>query len=295
MHIKKFFTFIMLIILAAQVLAAGAQENEPQVSVVSNIPEAKTGEEFTATIQISGANAVYGSSFKLSYDPQAFEVVQVDSQTVVPGEFFSGAQGFTLKNTADAETGVIEYAMTLMQPAEPVSGDGVLGTVTFRALKDAPTLVTALEASLVSPEFADVDGRKVAQRINQVAAQIVDAPPQEVVVVVPTVVPTVEVVEPAANTASIASASTNSTTETDAALAASMFSNPALNEQPAVEPSTASVAQIIPEAPRNNVPFIAAGVFFALGLIFLTVSVGVYSRMRVRITTMPEMLREQVF
>ena len=298
MHTKKLSLIVVLIILAVQAFLVGAHDNSPSVSVVPDASQATAGQEFTATIQVSGAHEVYGSSFKLTFDPQAFEVVQVDNQAVVPGAFFEGAPGFTLKNMADPTTGLVEYAMTLMQPAEPVSGDGVLGVVTFRALKDAPVAITATEASLVSPEFVEVDGRKVAQHINQVAANIVEASPVEAVVAVPaTAVPTVEAPVASPNTASVASAASESTTVTDADLAASMFNNPALNEQPVVEQSSASVAQVEPTVaqPRTNIGIIVAGMFFALGLVFLTVSVGVYSRMRVRINMMPEMRREQVF
>ena len=169
------------------------------------------------------------------------------SSAVTPGGFFEGKPGFTLKNTADAASGVVDYALTLMQPAEPVSGDGVLGTIRFRALKDA-----AVTISLVSPEFTEVDGQKVAQRVNQVPVQIVQAFAPDA--------------ESAVALAPVVSAQNDPV---------SMFSNPALNNG-----LPASQGQ------PSHLPLIAAGVFFVAGLILLTLSVGMYSQMRVRYNVM---------
>ena len=71
------------------------------------------GQEFTVTVNIAGAVDVYGGSFQLLYDTQAFEVVVVDLKAISPGAFFENGPSFALKNSADASAGTVDYALTL--------------------------------------------------------------------------------------------------------------------------------------------------------------------------------------
>jgi hypothetical protein len=170
---------ISVIILTSHLVLVGAQDNPALVSVLPSNPQVTTGQEFTVSIQIANAVQIYGASFELSYDPQSFEVIPSNgSASVAAGPFFEGKPSFTLKNTADPTKGSVVFAITLMQPAEPVSGEGTLGIVTFRALKDGnPATISAMKADLVSPVYADVNGQKVAESMRQVPAQIIQAMP----------------------------------------------------------------------------------------------------------------------
>lgn len=166
-------SLIILIAASLTLILVGlisAQETSPRVWLSSDVQEVATGQTFTVTINVADAIGVYGGSFKLAYDPQALEVILAENKAVAPGTFFNNTSSFTLANTAN--DGTVEYAMTLTQPAEPVNGGGALGTVTFRALTDAAVDITPIEARLLSPEFTEVDGRKIAQKIDEVPTQI---------------------------------------------------------------------------------------------------------------------------
>ena len=149
--------------------AAGAQQATPYVWLAPPSGPVAAGQEFTVTAQVSGADGVYGISLIVTYDPQMVELVLADGAAVEAGSFFGGQPAFTLKNSAS--NGRIEYALTLTQPAQPVSGEGSLGTITFRALAAGAAVITPQEARLLVPVFAEVDGRKIAREINEVAAQ----------------------------------------------------------------------------------------------------------------------------
>lgn len=264
---KIYITLALILLLAAQAIAVGAQEAVSRVWPTSDASSVSSGQEFSVMIHVSEAEQIYGSSFKLEYDPAAFEVVQVNGKAVMPGTFFEGQPGFELKNTAQG--GVVEYALTLMQPAQPVSGAGVIGTITFRALQDGPVAMAVSEASLVSPEFSEVDGRLVAQRITQVAAEVDNSQMAPLSRPAQAAVASVSVSASAASApASVASVSQGNP--------AAMFSSSGA-EKPA-----ASFLN------NDTMPMIAAGVFFALGLILLTVSVGIYARMRANLTLIAE-------
>lgn len=260
---KKSYAVLLLITLLVitQAWMAGAQDSTPRSWLSSEVAQATTGQEFNVTVNVGGAVQVYGGSLQLLYDAQAFEVVLENELAVTPGAFFGDSSSFPLKNSADAAAGTVDYALTLTQPAVPVDGDGVLGTVKFRALKDAPVTMTLVNASLVSPEFTEVDGRMVAQKINQIEAQIADmtignAAPVEVAP---------QIVEQApAEVIVVATPVTDTATASVSVAATQNQAAPMMQRQP------------------NNRIFIAAGVFFFAGLVLLIMSVGMYSKMRVR-------------
>jgi hypothetical protein len=261
---KKSYAVLLLITLLVitQVWMAGAQESTPRSWLSSEVAQAIAGQEFNVTVNVGGAVQVYGGSLQLMYDAQAFEVVLDNDKAVTPGAFFGDSPSFPLKNSADAAAGMVDYALTLTQPAVPVDGDGILGTVKFRALKDAAVTMSLVNASLVSPEFTEVDGRMVAQKINQVEAQIAemtigDAAPVQTA-------PQVVVEQAPAEVVVVATPVTDTATASVSVAATQNQAAPMMQRQP------------------NNRIFIAAGVFFFAGLVLLIMSVGMYSKMRVR-------------
>jgi hypothetical protein len=136
MKTKTFISVLMIIasFLMINFVITDAQDIVPQVWLSPEGYQASAGEEFTITVNIGDTSGVYGGSFLFSYDPQVLEVVVTDNHVVTPGDYFQDMPSFVLQNSVNAQEGTIEYALTLTQPAEPVSGGGVIGTITFRAL-----------------------------------------------------------------------------------------------------------------------------------------------------------------
>jgi hypothetical protein len=112
--------------------------------------------------------------------------------------------------------------------------------VTFRALADSSVTITPLEARLLSPQFSDVNGRKVAQKIDEVQAQL-----QGMTMTIGSGAP-VTVAQPQV----IAS-----------------------NNSPPL------VSLTVPQSPRMPV-LIVGGLLFALGLLLFATSVGAYVNIR---------------
>lgn len=279
MNRQKLFVIVsVFILLLAHMLAVGAQDVQPGIVLAADNTQVSAGQQFTVTVNIKGAIRVYGGSVKLTYDPQALEVVLKDNQALVPGSFFAAGPSFALKNTANATTGTLEYALTLTQPAQPVSGDGVLGTITFKALKDAAVTITPVEANFVVPVFNDVNGQQVAQSINQVQAQT--AP---LVITIGAPDASASVSSASVSSASVASASVSQPNDAASASVSAAVSAPAAEPQ-----TTTSTA-----AASNNRGLLLAGGFFLVGLLLLIVSVGMYSKMRVRFSIAGDNFPEQ--
>lgn len=171
---RSLFVVVLTLIAALTVGLAvmQAQAVSPLVWLGSDAEQVVAGQEIVVTVHVDEAIGVYGGSFKLTFDPQAFEVVPQSEKIVTPGTFFADQPGFTLKNSADSQTGVIEYALTLTQPAEPISGSGDIGVVHFRALRDGAVEMQPQEARLLAPEFTEVNGRKIARQINEIETRV---------------------------------------------------------------------------------------------------------------------------
>jgi len=248
MKIKTLLSLLIMLgsLFVMSAVITGAQDIPPRLWLTPEAVEAQPGEEFMVTINIAEAVGVYGASFKLAYDPQSLEVIITDNKVIAPGDLFEGQPSFTLKNSVNLQEGIIEYSLTLTRPAEPVTGAGVLGTLTFRALTQASVSLTPLEARLLTPEFTEVDGQMVAQRINEVNATMQGATlsispnaepaPQTVPVSVPAAVSAVDRVE----------------------------------------------EQMIVLSKADVLILAAASVFFIAGLVLFSMTIGMYSRMNTR-------------
>ena len=143
------YMIVFVLLFAVGLFTVGAQDNAPLVQLNPDKTQAAAGDSVIVTVNVTGAVGVYGGSFKLSYDPQAFEVIQTDNKAVTPGAFFASEPGFALRNAVDATAGTIEYAITLMQPAKPVDGDGTRNALIADVVGDHP----AKPAAIGGPDY----------------------------------------------------------------------------------------------------------------------------------------------
>lgn len=247
----KLFAVSGLILLISSILVF-AQGGDALISLATPAGPVRAGDTFAVNIQVDGADGVYGTSVELLYDPQALEVVAADAGAVTPGDFFGDQPSFTLKNTADASAGMVEYALTLRQPAQPVTGSGILGSLQFRVLRDGPAQIEVSNARLIVPQFEEVNGRLVARQVSEMPVQV-----QNMSLVVDGSAAQVVVEQPEA--------------------IAAVQQPPPVLQAPAVQPDTpVLVTSPVPGTP----PTVLLGlVFFSLGLLLFALSVGTYVRL----------------
>ena len=117
--------------------AVGAQQST-QVLVVPPSSTAAVGATVTVKVQVRDVPDLYAVDLQLVFDPAVLEVQDADGTPangtqVAAGNFLSSPYGFTAVNQADNATGNIRYIYSLLSPAAPVSGSGVLASITFRA------------------------------------------------------------------------------------------------------------------------------------------------------------------
>lgn len=103
------------------------------------------GDTFTVDLNIVGANDLYAAQASCAVDPTILEI-----QDAVLGDFF--ANPLIGINEIDGAAGTWFAGLSLQYPAEPLSGDGHLATLTYQALTHGETALTC------EPLFPDRDG-----------------------------------------------------------------------------------------------------------------------------------------
>jgi hypothetical protein len=111
------------------------------------------GEETEVEMLIDDVDGLYGLEIQIAFDPNALEVIDVDSGRdgvqVEEGHF--PYPDFSVKNQADNDLGTIWYTVTQLSPRDPVSGSGIIVVIHFRA--------KALGTSPLVIEYAVLAGR----------------------------------------------------------------------------------------------------------------------------------------
>ncbi len=115
------------------------------------------GETTDVAVVISDASDLYSASIDLTFDATVLEVVDADPSRpgvqVFPGTFPGPSEGpgDIVTNVADNGAGTVDYDFTLLDPAPPVSGSGVLATIRFQGKALGTSDLTLVSATLWDP------------------------------------------------------------------------------------------------------------------------------------------------
>lgn len=106
-------------------------------AVVSFNPSSTTvavGSTVAVTVRVDGVSNLRGVEVHITFDPALLEIVDTDSTRagvqIALGPFLS--PDYPVVNEADLTTGHLDFAYSQLPPSVPVSGSGVLATITFR-------------------------------------------------------------------------------------------------------------------------------------------------------------------
>ena len=173
MRIKRaLFWITTLVLLLSPVIATANGESRMRLSANSLHMEA--GQETTVDLLIENAPLIYGVEGHLAFDPDVLEVVDADPSVagvqLTPGDFIDFDHAFVLQNQADNQAGTLDYALTLLNPAPPVQGDGLLARITFRARVDGPATIRIVSGlfgtqagEVISPIIENAEVRSVPE------------------------------------------------------------------------------------------------------------------------------------
>jgi hypothetical protein len=115
-----------------------------------------TGTQASVVILAENVHDLYGIEFHLAYNPDIAEVVDADPDKqglqIQPAGWWK--DGFVAVNQVDNKTGRIDFAATLLRPAEPVSGNQVVAIIPFAA-RNAGTSALGIETAILSTRTAE--------------------------------------------------------------------------------------------------------------------------------------------
>jgi hypothetical protein len=156
LSIKTTFFLLMILTLFLTSSLVFAQ-GEAQVYLQ---PIDSTGGILTVDVIAENVTDLYGAEFHLKYDPAVLSVqdldtgqngVQIETGTLLPAD-----QGFVVANKVEEAEGTITFAMTLLNPAPPVSGKGPLAQVRFNVLQNGLTTINVEHAKLVAANLQTI-------------------------------------------------------------------------------------------------------------------------------------------
>jgi hypothetical protein len=162
------------------------------------------GEGQTAAVQVRIENVqdLYGLDIRVKFDPAVAEVVDADAESdgvqVLPGDLLK--PDFVVRNVADNAEGTVWFALTQLNPSEPVSGSGVVFAVTFRGKRAGASSPLTITYQKLAQRTGDIIAASAEDGELRVVGEA-QAPPTPTQASPPTATPVVPTSTPAPTTA----------------------------------------------------------------------------------------------
>jgi hypothetical protein len=117
------------------------------------------GSTFTAKVQLDHVKDLAGDEVYISYNPAILEVQDADPAKsgvqVALGTFLK--PDFVAQNLVEANRGKISFAVVQLPPNQPVSGSGILATVTLKAKMAGSSPLTFDVVNLANTAGTSID------------------------------------------------------------------------------------------------------------------------------------------
>jgi hypothetical protein len=141
-------------------LLAQAKSQAKVVPAKAEMALQQEGSEMLLEIKVADATELYGAELELAFDPLRLQVQDVDPNRagvqVAQGDLFDADSAYVVENSVDNAKGLVRYAVTLLRPAEPVSGQGVLLRLRFKAQGSPKTIIDLKSLSLYNKASEDM-------------------------------------------------------------------------------------------------------------------------------------------
>jgi len=138
------------------------------------------GETVGFTVLIKEVVDLFGVEVHLAYDPAVVQLIDAGEAMpgvqIIPGKFLDPDEGFLVANTADNGNGELDYALTLLAPAEAVSGTGLILAFELRAIANGSSPLT-LSVILASADGASLPVTVESGRVTVSDEQAGGPPP----------------------------------------------------------------------------------------------------------------------
>ena len=140
------------------VVQSTAGQNLPGLQIVPTTNQLHVAEASVVEIRLHNAVDLYGLHLSLEFDPAFLQVQDADPSQEGIQVAAGGlpAPDFTVVNDVDNARGLIEYAVTQLNPRQPAQGDGVVAWVYFEGVDAGISSLTFSYAKLANPQGQEV-------------------------------------------------------------------------------------------------------------------------------------------
>lgn len=153
--------FAILIVLFLIGHAPAAAQEVLFVSLEAPTTALQTGQEYEVTLRMSGANAVWLLNVEVEYDPDLLFIFGTQSGSPVrQGAMFDRERSVVVRNNIQRTK--LNYTVSMLAPADPVSGDGAVGTFRIYPLKAGTTTLRFSRAEAVRVHFSGEGEQRTA-------------------------------------------------------------------------------------------------------------------------------------
>ena len=197
MRVLKF--LLLLLCYSGVVLPATAQEAQTRLSLQADNTSLQTGQEYEVRIHIEDVTDVWLINTEIDYDPAMLYVMgSVSGSPIQPADFLDPSQSIIIRNSA--VDNLITYTESLVTPAEPMSGSGVVATFRIFPLQTGTTQLRFSKGDLTKINYTETEeGRNtesteslpflpVLLELN-ISGDTVTPPPEETATPTPTFTP----------------------------------------------------------------------------------------------------------
>lgn len=131
---------LLLLVIGGLLPSVSAQDSATSLSLTAETNALQTGQEYIVSINISGAPATWSANLEIAYDPSLLYIMGTQAGSPVrPGSFYAPPESSVVVRNAVNGNRLV-YTISMLAPAESVSGGGTIGT--FRIYPLAPGAAT---------------------------------------------------------------------------------------------------------------------------------------------------------
>jgi subtilisin family serine protease len=124
----------------------------------------------TTAVQVDGVSDLYSAGFRLTFDPDVVQVVDVDPDTpggqIAVGELFEGRGGFVARNQVDNAAGVVDFSVSLHEPAAPIEGAGAVAAITWQGQDAGQSALRLEQTRLADPDDVPIPHRVASSTVE---------------------------------------------------------------------------------------------------------------------------------
>lgn len=158
----------MLLIIFTVPLAAQDDERA-LLALRTDATDLQTGEFYTIRIEVDNVTDLWSATMRIAYDPQQLFIVGTNAGSPIDLGSFLNDGGLVVQNRVDENENFIRFTPSRVAPADPVSGNGVVGEFLIFPLQSGTTTLSFLDGQLSRVIYAtDENGERTVGESQEI-------------------------------------------------------------------------------------------------------------------------------